>query len=224
MSYLDQMTRCWMIPTNLWLRQRKNSSCWISLQSLEPHWMRFRGERAGEHCPHELGLPYAVCTGNLVIQHLLPWRTSWRQEGRLLSWSRQLVWWGAKHVKTPQNPQETIQLGVISTLSSTLCWVLTFWKWEIIRGISMNKYSVMSMVDIATGFHMCEVVKEGGGQPTSEACAKALMTKWIAWAGWLAGQKHASWIEVCTTEVRWPRCCPVMDATLSLLPWKPQQP
>ena len=29
-----------------------------------------------------------------------------------------------------------------------------------------NKYSVMSMVDIATGFHMCEVVKEGGGQPT----------------------------------------------------------
>ena len=46
-----------------------------------------------------------------------------------------------------------------------------------------NKYSVMSMVDIATGFHMCEVVKEGGGQPTSEACAKALMTKWIAWAG-----------------------------------------
>ena len=47
-----------------------------------------------------------------------------------------------------------------------------------------NKYSVMSMVDIATGFHMCEVVKEGGGQPTSEACAKALMTKWIAWAGW----------------------------------------
>ena len=47
-----------------------------------------------------------------------------------------------------------------------------------------GKYSVMSMVDIATGFHMCEVVKEGGGQPTSEACAKALMTKWIAWAGW----------------------------------------
>ena len=47
-----------------------------------------------------------------------------------------------------------------------------------------GKYSVMSMVDIATGFHMCEVVKQGGGQPTSEACAKALMTKWIAWAGW----------------------------------------
>ena len=47
-----------------------------------------------------------------------------------------------------------------------------------------GKYSVMSMVDIATGFHMCEVVKEGGGQPASEACAKALMTKWIAWAGW----------------------------------------
>ena len=47
-----------------------------------------------------------------------------------------------------------------------------------------GKYSVMSMVDIATGFHMCEVVKEGGGQPASESCAKALMTKWIAWAGW----------------------------------------
>ena len=28
---------------------------------------------------------------------------------------------------------------------------------------------MMSMVDIATRFHMCEVVKEGGGQPTSEA-------------------------------------------------------
>ena len=56
-----------------------------------------------------------------------------------------------------------------------------------------NKYSVMSMVDMATGFHMCEVVKEGGGQPTSEARAKALMTKWIAWAAWLAkGMHHGS--------------------------------
>ena len=45
---------------------------WINLQSLEPLWMRSRGERIGEHCPHELGLPSDVCTGNLAIQHLLP--------------------------------------------------------------------------------------------------------------------------------------------------------
>ena len=47
-----------------------------------------------------------------------------------------------------------------------------------------GKCSVMSMVDIATGFHMSEVVKEGGGQPTSEACGKALMNRWIACPGW----------------------------------------
>ena len=39
------------------------------------------------------------------------------------------------------------------------------------------KYSVMSMVDIATGFHMCEVVKEGGGRP-DEAVAYAATDRW----------------------------------------------
>ena len=136
MSCLDRTTRCWMILTNLWLQQRTSNSFWINLQSLEPLWMRSRGERIGEHCPHELGLPSDVCAGNLAIQHLLPWRTSWRQEGHLLSWLRQLDWWGAKHVRTLQNPQETIQLGVISILSLTLCWVLTYWKWGIIWGTS----------------------------------------------------------------------------------------
>ena len=47
-----------------------------------------------------------------------------------------------------------------------------------------NKYSVMSMVDISTGFHVARVVKEGGTMPTSEICAKALMEGWTSWAGW----------------------------------------
>ena len=47
-----------------------------------------------------------------------------------------------------------------------------------------NKYSVMSMVDISTGFHVARVVKEGGTMPTSESCAKALMEGWTSWAGW----------------------------------------
>ena len=80
-----------------------------------------------------------------------------------------------------QNPQEITQLEVISILSFNS--MLGFDVLEMGDHLG-NKYSVMSMVDIATGFHMCEVVKEGGGQPASEACAKALMTKWIAWAGW----------------------------------------
>ena len=30
-----------------------------------------------------------------------------------------------------------------------------------------NKYSILTMLDISTGFHLSEVVKEGGGMPTS---------------------------------------------------------
>ena len=47
-----------------------------------------------------------------------------------------------------------------------------------------NKFSVLSFVDIATGFHVARVVKEGGGMPTSEACASAMMEAWVSWAGW----------------------------------------
>ena len=47
-----------------------------------------------------------------------------------------------------------------------------------------NKFSVLSFVDIATGFHVARVVKEGGGMPTSESCATAMMEAWVSWAGW----------------------------------------
>ena len=46
-----------------------------------------------------------------------------------------------------------------------------------------NKYSILTMLDISTGFHLSEVVKEGGGMPTSEACAQAILRRWISWAG-----------------------------------------
>ena len=52
------------------------------------------------------------------------------------------------------------------------------------KGYAGNKYSVMSMADISTGFHVARVVKEGGTMPTSESCAKALMEGWTSWAGW----------------------------------------
>eukprot|EP00435_Cladocopium_sp_Y103_P027775 s3250_g6.t2 len=47
-----------------------------------------------------------------------------------------------------------------------------------------NKYSIISSVDISTGFHLAEVVKPGGGMPTSERCAAAMMSRWVNWAGW----------------------------------------
>ena len=47
-----------------------------------------------------------------------------------------------------------------------------------------NKYSILSFVDIATGFHLAEVVKVGGGMPTSEHCADAMVSRWVSWAGW----------------------------------------
>ena len=47
-----------------------------------------------------------------------------------------------------------------------------------------NKYSVLSFVDIATGFHVARVVKEGGGMPTSESCASAMLEAWVSWGGW----------------------------------------
>ena len=47
-----------------------------------------------------------------------------------------------------------------------------------------NKYSILSFVDIATGFHLAEVVKVGGGMPTSERCADAMVSRWVSWAGW----------------------------------------
>ena len=43
-----------------------------------------------------------------------------------------------------------------------------------------NKYSILSFVDIATGFHLAEVVKVGGGMPTSERCANAMVTVGLA--------------------------------------------
>ena len=53
-----------------------------------------------------------------------------------------------------------------------------------------NKYSVMSMVEMATCFHhVRKLSRKGGGQPTSEACAKALMTK-VDCLGWLAKSMH----------------------------------
>ena len=47
-----------------------------------------------------------------------------------------------------------------------------------------NTYSILSFVDIATGFHLAEVVKVGGGMPTSERCANAMVNRWVSWAGW----------------------------------------
>jgi hypothetical protein len=57
------------ILTGLWPLQKMNNSYWINLQSLEPPWMKPRGEPSGEHCPHALGLPSDACTGNLATQH-----------------------------------------------------------------------------------------------------------------------------------------------------------
>ena len=66
-----------------------------------------------------------------------------------------------------------------------------------------NKYSVMSMVDIATGFHMCEVVKEGGGQPNLRGMCKGIDDQ-VDCLGWLAkGMYHGSSL---TTEAQCPRC------------------
>ena len=174
------MSRCWMIPTSLWLQQRMNNSCWINLQSLEPHWMRSRGERVGEHCPHELGLPSDVCTGNLAIQTPATLKNilkAGRASPELIEAARLVR---CQACEDSAKPPRDHPVG--SHFNFEFNAMLGFDVLEM-RDHLGGKYSVMSMVDVATGFHMCEVVKEGGGQPTSEACAKALMTKWIAWAG-----------------------------------------
>ena len=53
-----------------------------------------------------------------------------------------------------------------------------------IRDHAGQKYTVFSVIDVATSFHMATIVKEGGGLPTSDSCAKALMARWVSWAGW----------------------------------------
>ena len=45
-----------------------------------------------------------------------------------------------------------------------------------------HRHSILSLVDLATHFHVAVRVA-GGGTPSSKACADALNVSWIAWAG-----------------------------------------
>ena len=81
-----------------------------------------------------------------------------------------------------------------------------------------NKYSILTMLDISTGFHLSEVVKEGGGMPTSEACAQAILRRWTS-VGQVF-QRLQSWIEVSTTEVRYPSCSLRTVSRYSMHHWR----
>ena len=49
--------------------------------------------------------------------------------------------------------------------------------------MSGSKFQVLNMVDLGTTFQLCEVVRTGGGQPSSNECLKALQKRWFSWCG-----------------------------------------
>ena len=46
-----------------------------------------------------------------------------------------------------------------------------------------SKFQVLNMVDLGTTFQLCEVVRNGQGQPSSSECLKALQKRWFSWSG-----------------------------------------
>ena len=46
-----------------------------------------------------------------------------------------------------------------------------------------NRFTILSIVDQGTLFHVGALVGEGGGQPASRLCADVLERQWISWAG-----------------------------------------
>ena len=49
--------------------------------------------------------------------------------------------------------------------------------------MSGSKFQVLNMVDLGTTFQLCEVVRSGAGQPSSNECLKALQKRWFSWCG-----------------------------------------
>ena len=49
--------------------------------------------------------------------------------------------------------------------------------------MSGSKFQVLNMVDLGTAFQLCEVVRCGAGQPSSNECLKALQKQWFPWCG-----------------------------------------
>ena len=49
--------------------------------------------------------------------------------------------------------------------------------------MSGSKFQVLNMVDLGATFQLCEVVRSGGGQPSSSECLKALQKRWFSWCG-----------------------------------------
>ena len=52
-----------------------------------------------------------------------------------------------------------------------------------VKDADNTRYSILSMVDQGTCFQQACVVREGGSQPSSQACFKAFQEKWSSWAG-----------------------------------------
>ena len=61
-----------------------------------------------------------------------------------------------------------------------------------------NKYSMMSTVDIATGFHMCEIKKWRTAYFRDFRGMCQSVDDQVDCLGWLAGQRDASWIKAFT--------------------------
>ena len=53
-----------------------------------------------------------------------------------------------------------------------------------IKNCRGERLSVLNAVCLGTTFQLTWIVRVGGGTPFSAACLKAIVTGWVAWAGW----------------------------------------
>ena len=52
-----------------------------------------------------------------------------------------------------------------------------------IRDVDGNRFTILSIVDMGTLYHVAEIVSDKGGAPSSRACADAFRRVWLNWAG-----------------------------------------
>ena len=52
-----------------------------------------------------------------------------------------------------------------------------------IRDVEGNRFTILSIVDMGTLYHVAEIVSDKGGAPSSRACADAFRRVWLNWAG-----------------------------------------
>ena len=71
------------------------------------------------------------------------------------------------------------------------------------------------MCDISAGLGLFEVAKEGGGMPTAEACAQAIMRRCVSCAGF----PKATSINNGPTQLKIPGCCITWSGNL-LIHWQ----